>query len=354
MSEILNCGRAKQKSELVRFSYQCPKQWNNLQATANESVRFCDACQEHVFYCTDKYEADQHARQGNCIAIASQLSSDIYNRFTPMMLGRPDTNGKWAKDIFNHTKHWLVEVIKNREMEVIDLNHSDLSHVDLSGADLRNVDLTHVNLSQANLQGANLSNANLGHANLRQANLVQANLSNANLSNAKLNSADLSDANLSGVDLNHILSDTLNDNYHLNFQSINLDGAIIDRKYQAAYLNYQGQFCSRWQNRQEAKKYFQQALLISQETDNPSQTARACSELAKIYLLENKAQALEYCRQALSIINDIGDRSESAAILVDLAQFYFQHGESQQAGEFYQQALSIRRELGDRFSSAQI
>ncbi|MEM9506484.1 MAG: tetratricopeptide repeat protein [Cyanobacteria bacterium P01_E01_bin.35] len=354
MSEILNCGRAKQESELVRFSYQCPKQWNNLQVTANESVRFCDVCQENVFYCTDKQEADQHARQGHCIAIASQLSSDVYNRFTPMVVGRPDTIGLWAKDIYNRTKHGLVEVIRNRVMEVIDLKHSDLSHVDLRGADLSSANLTHANLSQANLQGANLSNANLGHANLREANLTQANLSNANLSNAKLNSADLSNANLSGVDLNYILSATLKDNYYLSFQSINLDGAIIDRQYQAAYLNYKGQFYSRLHNRQEAQSNFQQALLISKETGNPSQTALAYSELAKIYLLEDQAQALVYSQQALSIINEISDRLESAAILVDLGRFYLQQGEPQQSIEFYQRALSIKQELGDRFGSGQI
>ena len=44
MSDILNCGQAKLKSELVRFSYQCPKYWDNLQATKDDSVRFCNAC----------------------------------------------------------------------------------------------------------------------------------------------------------------------------------------------------------------------------------------------------------------------------------------------------------------------
>ncbi|MEL6930970.1 MAG: hypothetical protein AAFO95_20440 [Cyanobacteria bacterium J06600_6] len=77
MSDILNCGQAKQKSELLRFSYQCPQSWENMQATENDSVRFCNACQESVFYCMSKQEAEQHTRQGNCVAIASELISNV-------------------------------------------------------------------------------------------------------------------------------------------------------------------------------------------------------------------------------------------------------------------------------------
>lgn len=101
IDKILNCGKGSQYSDKVRFKYRCSKQWQEFQATKNETIRFCDACQENVYYCNDKKEADSHARQGHCIAISIKLSSDVYSQFTPNMMGRPDTDGLWASDIFD-------------------------------------------------------------------------------------------------------------------------------------------------------------------------------------------------------------------------------------------------------------
>ena len=117
MSDILNCGQAKQESELVRFTYQCPKYWRSLQVTENNSVRFCDACQENVYYCTDKQEAEQHAHKGHCIAIAklaegiaSELTIAVdeqYDDSQYMFMGivqaktRPEYSEAWGKDIFD-------------------------------------------------------------------------------------------------------------------------------------------------------------------------------------------------------------------------------------------------------------
>lgn len=74
MSDIRNCGQAKQKLKVVRFTYKCPKNWNALQKTESDSVRFCDACQENVYYCTEPQEVNRHAHQGHCVAIASLMS----------------------------------------------------------------------------------------------------------------------------------------------------------------------------------------------------------------------------------------------------------------------------------------
>ena len=125
MSDILNCGIAKQKSELVRFTYQCLKYWDTLEKAKNDSVRFCDACQENVYYCSDKQEAEEHARKGHCIAIAklaalkdtashkgiaSELTTAVdeqYDDSQYMFMGivqaktRPEYSKAWGKDIFD-------------------------------------------------------------------------------------------------------------------------------------------------------------------------------------------------------------------------------------------------------------
>ena len=81
MSDILNCGQGKQESELVRFRYRCPKNWNTLQKTKSDSIRFCDACQENVYYCVYG-EIAHHIKQGHCVAIASKFICDANNQYS--------------------------------------------------------------------------------------------------------------------------------------------------------------------------------------------------------------------------------------------------------------------------------
>ena len=73
MSNIFNCGQTKPE-KLVSFSYECPKQWDILELTSKQSVQFCQVCQENVYYCINKEEAEQHANQGHCIVVEANLS----------------------------------------------------------------------------------------------------------------------------------------------------------------------------------------------------------------------------------------------------------------------------------------
>jgi uncharacterized protein (TIGR02996 family) len=52
------------------FAFRCPKKWENLTATDDETVRHCDACDKNVRYCDDIYTARLHARSGACVAVA--------------------------------------------------------------------------------------------------------------------------------------------------------------------------------------------------------------------------------------------------------------------------------------------
>jgi uncharacterized protein (TIGR02996 family) len=55
------------------FKYRCPKQWGQLQKTADESVRFCQCCRRSVFFCGTIDQARFQARLGHCIAIDSHV-----------------------------------------------------------------------------------------------------------------------------------------------------------------------------------------------------------------------------------------------------------------------------------------
>jgi uncharacterized protein (TIGR02996 family) len=53
----------------IRFSYLCDRRWEDLSATDDQAVRFCDACNHNVHYCDTITEAREHAVKGNCISV---------------------------------------------------------------------------------------------------------------------------------------------------------------------------------------------------------------------------------------------------------------------------------------------
>jgi hypothetical protein len=91
---------------------------------------------------------------------------------------------------------WLIEGLKNQNLQRANLSDVNLYGVDLSGVQLQNAQLEKTFLSTAKLFDAELGEANLTGANLFQADLRKANLSRANLTEADLTFADLRGANL--------------------------------------------------------------------------------------------------------------------------------------------------------------
>jgi uncharacterized protein (TIGR02996 family) len=58
-------------TERPHFRFQCPKTWEQLEPTDNEAVRFCETCQQKVYFCSSVQEAAEHARRGGCVAITT-------------------------------------------------------------------------------------------------------------------------------------------------------------------------------------------------------------------------------------------------------------------------------------------
>lgn len=74
-SEIQNCD--------VRFRFKCPKQWADLQPTADKLIRHCDTCDHDVYYCYSKEELNERAEKNHCVAFCDY--DDVSNT-----LGLPD------------------------------------------------------------------------------------------------------------------------------------------------------------------------------------------------------------------------------------------------------------------------
>ena len=68
-ADIENCPASETASETVEIKYACPKKWSQLQSTDDETVRFCDECNRHVYHCESVAEAKRYALFGGCVAI---------------------------------------------------------------------------------------------------------------------------------------------------------------------------------------------------------------------------------------------------------------------------------------------
>ncbi len=60
-----------------QFAFRCPKQWDKLQLSGQEHIRYCSACRKQVFYCDTITKAREHARQGDCVAVDPTLIRSV-------------------------------------------------------------------------------------------------------------------------------------------------------------------------------------------------------------------------------------------------------------------------------------
>lgn len=51
-----------------QFHFVCPQKWGELQETEDKTKRFCDKCEQTVYFCITDDETRKHARAGHCIA----------------------------------------------------------------------------------------------------------------------------------------------------------------------------------------------------------------------------------------------------------------------------------------------
>jgi len=59
----------------AEFRYVCPMDWDDLEPTSEPIARFCQECQQPVFFCATDVESLNHARQGHCIAMPGEDGS---------------------------------------------------------------------------------------------------------------------------------------------------------------------------------------------------------------------------------------------------------------------------------------
>jgi len=98
---ILNCGSEALRAQprRVRFAFACSKRWQTLAPTDAGAIRFCQQCNERVYFCDTIADAETRALAGQCIAIPKALSDGGGGESE--VLGRPDPVGEWAGRLFS-------------------------------------------------------------------------------------------------------------------------------------------------------------------------------------------------------------------------------------------------------------
>ena len=109
-STVLNCGAVVAKPLTIRFAFQCPKTWETLKPTTENSARFCDSCERKVFYCRTAEQARQHALAGECIAIEPTLDRAVTEHYSRTMVGRPERS-----DIY---RCWSQDMLASRDPDL--------------------------------------------------------------------------------------------------------------------------------------------------------------------------------------------------------------------------------------------
>lgn len=97
---ILNCGAQRTEPPQVRFATECPKLWEELSPTAEPGVRQCGACNEAVYECRTRQEAEAHATAGHCVAVPSTLADAVQREVAGYVTGRPHGPTLWAERLF--------------------------------------------------------------------------------------------------------------------------------------------------------------------------------------------------------------------------------------------------------------
>src|SRR6266851_4032398 len=119
---------------------------------------------------------------------------------------------------------------------------------------------------------------------------------------------------------------------------------------QVAFLNNElGLVYDNLGQKQEALRYYQQALAITREVGDRGGEGTILNNLGAVYDdLGQKQEALRYYEQALAITREVGDRAGEGGTLNNLGSVYNALGQKQEALCYYEQALAISREVGDR------
>src|SRR4051812_43774814 len=72
--QLENCPQKRQKRDYRRtgslhFEFVCDRRWEDLRATDDAAVRYCEGCEQNVHYCDTITAARNHTLEGHCVPV---------------------------------------------------------------------------------------------------------------------------------------------------------------------------------------------------------------------------------------------------------------------------------------------
>lgn len=71
---MASVSRAELEACGVSFGFRCPRTWDALGPTEDPLVRYCNACEERVYFASDIETAERLTFQGRCVAVADAVA----------------------------------------------------------------------------------------------------------------------------------------------------------------------------------------------------------------------------------------------------------------------------------------
>lgn len=95
---IITCGQAELQPTVLRFSFECPKVWEELSLTGDATIRYCAGCRQTVHRCETIEQAEAHAGRGECVSISLPVEHEVCNRY--MSVGDDGVQFEvWGRDL---------------------------------------------------------------------------------------------------------------------------------------------------------------------------------------------------------------------------------------------------------------
>lgn len=123
---------------------------------------------------------------------------------------------------------------------------------------------------------------------------------------------------------------------------------LVYLRYLANSINNLGIIYDDKGDLKKAIGYYQQALSIQQEINNPKGIADSYNNLGYICRKMLNVQAIDYYEKALKIYKEQHDKKGTAVVITNIANIYEHDGQIQKAIEKYFEALKIAEEAGDK------
>lgn len=92
-------------SSMLNFS--CPIQWDSLSITAFKNIKYCEQCNENVYFCETPEVFTEKASLGQCVAIPTELDIPDDSRTQSYSLGRP---APWSLQLEENAMKWWARV----------------------------------------------------------------------------------------------------------------------------------------------------------------------------------------------------------------------------------------------------